>query len=251
MAELTTFGYRPGNSLIHRIDPRFKLLFMLLVSIASLAAAPPALALFSGLVVAALLQVRLSLRQILSEIRFLLLLLIGIWTARLFFTPGPPLIAYKGLAVSATGAYQGLLICWRILLVVFWGLLFVTSTRSGRTRAAIRWLLKPVPFIPEARAAMMLSLLIRFIPLVFEQTRETSTALRARGIENRKNPLYRITHFIFPLLRRIFCEADQFVLALEARCFNEQRSEEPLAARPLDWSILGLALALGGLALMW
>ncbi|NJL58478.1 MAG: energy-coupling factor transporter transmembrane protein EcfT [Desulfobacteraceae bacterium] len=82
--------------------------------------------------------------------------------------------------------------------------------------------------MPEKRLAVMMSLLMRFLPLIHLQIREISDAQKARGIECRKNPIYRTVKFVIPLIRRTFEDADRLVIAMKARSFCEDRSEPEL-----------------------
>jgi energy-coupling factor transporter transmembrane protein EcfT len=93
----------------------------------------------------------------------------------------------------------------------------------------------------------MLGLVLRFIPLVFLQAGATLDAQRARGIESRRNPLYRLTRFAIPFLRRLFLAADRLTDAMAARCYTEIRSEPVLSARRRDWYALGSVFAVTGL----
>lgn len=82
----------------------------------------------------------------------------------------------------------------------------------------------------------MLGLTIRFIPIILNQMRETADAQRARGIENRKNPVYRTVKFIIPLMRRTFEDADKLAVAMEARCWSENRTDPELSFGKSDWA---------------
>jgi energy-coupling factor transporter transmembrane protein EcfT len=99
-------------------------------------------------------------------------------------------------------------------------------------------LLKPFPFIPRKRVALMMGLLLRFLPLILSAARETADAQRARAIENRRNPVYRMVKLIIPLMRRAFLEADRLATAMEARCYTEDRVTPPIRTRSGDWVFL-------------
>jgi energy-coupling factor transporter transmembrane protein EcfT len=179
-------------------------------------------------------------------------LLLGlIFTARAFTTPGTPLPDLPWLPVSREGMQAGAVTVWRLFLVVFFGLLFVATTRAAAIKAAVVWFLRPFPGLPAQRIGTMLGLVLRFIPLVFLQAGATLDAQRARGVESRRNPFYRLTCFAIPFLRRLFLSADRFTEAMEARCYTEIRTDPVLLARPRDWWILsGVTGAIGLLWLM-
>ncbi|MFW5636807.1 MAG: energy-coupling factor transporter transmembrane component T family protein [Thermodesulfobacteriota bacterium] len=234
MAELTAFGYRSGRSLLHRLDPRTKLVSLILISIGSLGADLSGLAVLLLLFGAALRTVHLSLSAVIREIRYFLFLLAVVFLARALSAPGYPVASVWDVTVTGEGIYEGLLVSGRLLVVVLWGLIFVAVTRPSEVRGTIIWFLRPIPLIPEKRVATMFSLLVRFIPVIAHQARETGEAQRARGIEARRNPVFRLTAFAVPLMRRIFQDADELVIAMEARCYSEDRTGPDLCWRRRD-----------------
>ncbi len=238
MAELTTFHYYPGRSVLHLLDARFKLLFMILISVASLRADLPALGSLTAVYAALIWHIRLPLKSTLKELKYFFILIFVIFIARALATPGTPVLEFMEISITREGAYQGLLICWRLTLIAFLGLFLVSTSLSSEIRSAVEWFLNPFWFIPGKRIATMMGLMMRFIPLVFDQAKMTVEAQKARGVEQRKNPLYRLTRLIIPLLRRIFLDADKLALAMEARCYDENRTNVGLASSRVDWLAL-------------
>lgn len=244
MAELTAFGYHPGGSFLHELDVRFKLIFMALITLAGLKAKIPALSILSLVMAMIMLGARLSLKSIFKELRYFFILLLFVFIARALTTPGLPEYKISIISVSGPGLYEGFLVCWRLLLIVLLGSTLVATTRPSEIRAAVVWFLRPFPFIPGQRIATMMGLIIRFVPLIFDQAKETAEAQRARAVENRKNPVYRLVKLGLPLIRRTFLSADNLVVAMEARCYSENRTGPLLSSRPRDWAALGLVLGL-------
>ena len=93
----------------------------------------------------------------------------------------------------------------------------------------------------------MMGLIARFVPVVLNQAKETVEAQRARCAENRRNPLSRLIRLGIPLIRRTFAQADSMAVAMEARCFVENRTDPELFAKRLDWLALGVMLIISGL----
>ena len=249
MAQLNAFGYRPGRSVLHGLDVRFKFgaLFMLMLTVMNCGALP--LAVMSLISAAAARRLGFSLRGILTELRYFLLLLGLVFAARAFTTPGTPLPDLPWLPVSREGMQIGAVTVWRLFLVVFLGLLFVATTRAAAIKAAVVWFLRPFPRLPAQRIGTMLGLVLRFVPLIFLQAGATLDAQRARGVESRRNPFYRLTCFAIPFLRRLFLSADRITEAMEARCYMETRTDPVLLARPRDWWILSGVT--GAICLLW
>jgi biotin transport system permease protein len=238
MAELTVFGFRQGTSLLHQLDVRFKLIFLVLISFASLKAQVAGLSLLTLILVVALINVRVSLGSILRDLRYASILLIFIFVARALSTSGSAFVEFKIISVTREGLYEGALVCWRLVIVIITGLAFVLTTRPSEIKAAVAWILRPFPFVPAKRIATMMSLIVRFMPVIFQQAKETLDAQRARGVENRKNPVYRLVKLGIPILRRTFERADKLALAMEARCYSENRTDPRLSSGIKDWITL-------------
>jgi energy-coupling factor transporter transmembrane protein EcfT len=244
MAELTAFSFRPGSSFLHELDVRFKLVFLALISLASLKAALLALCVLTFVLICVIIDIRLPIKVILKELRYFLILLLFVFIARALTTPGSPLIQFKAVSVTREGVHGGIIVCWRLLIIIMMGLSFVSTTRPSEIKAAVQWFLNPFPFIPAKRIATMMSLIIRFMPVILDQAKETADAQRARGVENRKNPLYRLKKLLIPLMRRTFVSADKLAIAMEARCYSENRTNPGLSCGIRDWIALFAVICL-------
>ena len=123
------------------------------------------------------------------------------------------------------------------------GLLLTATTRPGYIRLAIEWLFKPIPGLPHEKIGTMVGLLVRFIPVILNQSREIALAQRARGIENRKNPVYRMTFLGMALMRRSFVTADRLALAMEARHYGHGHTQAHWHTTSADWMVLTVVAA--------
>jgi biotin transport system permease protein len=238
MAELNALGFKAGDSMLHQLDVRFKLICFVLISLSSLKANIFSLFLLTMVLTAALIHAGWPIKSALKDLRYIFLLLLFVFVARSLSVPGSPVIEFKSIAVTREGLYQGAVVCWRLLIVIMTGVSFVTTTRTSEIKAAVQWVLKPFPGIPEKKIAFMMSLFVRFVPIIFHQAKETQAAQKARGIENRKNPIYRLRMLGIPLMRRTFEQADRISLAMTARCYSENRTDPRLSCRARDWITL-------------
>jgi energy-coupling factor transporter transmembrane protein EcfT len=245
MAELTSFGYMAGNSSLHRTDARFKIFCIIFLSLVSLNINFGGLGILTAMLLGAILHARLPLLSGFKELRYFSILLLLIFVARVLSSGGPPVFSSKYFSVSTQGLWDGILVCWRLALIVVLGFIFVSTTPPSAVKAAVQWFLKPVPYIPEKKVAVMMGLILRFVPVILNQARETSEAQKARGVENRRNPVYRLTKLGFPLLRRTFERADDLVVAMEARCFTENRTDPEPIVQKRDWVVLVAVCCLG------
>ena len=246
MAELTSFCFQSGTSVLHRLDVRFKIIFVILISLVSLSGEFMGLGILSVLLTALILHSRLPLKSAISEFRFLFILLLLILMARMLTTPGRPFIEVASIAITVPGLLSGIQICWRLTIIVLLGFLFVFTTRSSEIKAAVEWFLKPFGFLPAQHIATMMGLIVRFIPVILNQAKETVQAQRARCVENRKNPYYRLVRLGIPLIRRTFEQADRLIVSMEARCYSENRTEPALCASRQDWIALLILIVISG-----
>ncbi len=243
MTKLTSFHYRDGDTLLYLLDARFKIILLVLFSLATLNTSVLALVCLTLLLGLSMAIIRVHVINLLGELRYFFILLLIVFLIRLVATPGDILYQVFGITFTKQGMVDGLLVCWRLLLVVLMGFVFVSSTRISAIKSAVERLLAPIPLIPEKRLATMMGLIVRFIPVIFQKAQDVSEAQKARCVTLRKNPLYRLQVFTMPLLRGIFQDADKLAMAMTARCYDENQTITPKKIRPIDW----LALALGGL----
>lgn len=244
MTELTILSYQYGDSVLHKTDVRFKIACLIMISLTTISANAWALSMLTLVLVVIFIHVGLSLTSTFKTLRYVLVFLMFIFIARIFSSPGTPVFEFSNISVTREGIYDGVVVCWRLFDVIVVGLLFVSTTRSLEIKSAVEWFLDPVPFIPAKRVATMMSLLMRFMPVILEQAKETADAQRARGVENRKNPVYRMSKLGIPLMRRTFERADKLVLAMEARCYSEERVDPKLASDRKDWITLAFVIGL-------
>lgn len=243
MAELTFVRYYPGRSIIHKLDVRVKLGALLLFTIATARADFGELALLGIIIITGLVLVRPTVARRPVALFWWVGFLALVFCARALTTDGTPLFSISIFTVTREGVLNGLLFAARLAVIGLLGVLMVISTRSIEIKAGIQWLLGPVPKLPSARVATMLGLILRFIPMIFEQAGRTSAAIKARGIERRLNPIYRIRHFALPFVRRLFEDTDNLILAMQARSYQDRRTDPHLAFQTIDWvASIGLVL---------
>jgi energy-coupling factor transporter transmembrane protein EcfT len=244
MAELKRFSARRRLQPLAHLDVRLKLALMFGVS-------PVGLNLgFSGLALLVLpLILLLALHRPapganLKDLRWIAVMLALVLIARALLTDGEPWMAFGPVAATREGLREGALTCLRLILMFMLGAAFIVTTPSAQIKAGVQWFLKPIPFVPAERVATMLSLIIRFIPVILEQAALTSAAQRARGVENRRNPVRRTVLFGMALLRHTLATADNLAVAMEARCYSDQRTDPELKTGRRDWVFFGSAAGL-------
>jgi energy-coupling factor transporter transmembrane protein EcfT len=245
MGELTAIGFRPGRSLLHRLDPRSKQALLMGLSLASLWGGVTFLALCTAVMMLCFKATGLRIRRLILEIRYFLFFLCFVFAVRaVTFTGG------WSPTLSADVAGEALTVCWRLLLVVIMGVLLMATTRAADIRAALVWYLKPVPVVDEKMAATMVGLVVRFLPVILFQGAEIADAQRARGIDRCKNPLIRLMRFTIPVFRRVFIRADELATAMQARCYSERRTLPELRFACRDGLAVGAGILLSSAVML-
>ncbi len=245
--------YFPGNSLLHRWDARCKFFGLLMISATLLQSKIAWLTFDSILLITLLMLSRLPLRQFFRLLRIWAIFLFALFLFQAFFTPGPPLSFFPRLPLSQDGIRLGMFTCWRLGLILGYAVFFTSVTRPREIQDTLIWLLKPVPFLPERRIGLMVSLTIRFFSIILDQAEEVGLAHKARMGNQIKNPFRRAKFLALPLLRGSFFRAEDVTFALATRGF---RDDLPLQLPKLQYPhliplffLLGFFVAIGWLHL--
>lgn len=245
------FEYRAGSSLLHRLDPRAKLLLLCVFSAATAAAGWAGAGLFLavlllGLFRAGRYQAGLSPLALLRSLRLFLFFLFLIILVRGCTSEPPALAGLAGIGLSGPGLMDGGLVALRFFNIMLMGLLFAATTRPSDLNWALQKLAAPLPMVPEKRLGMIFSLALRFLPLILAQARDARDAVVLRGGNLQKNPIRQITRLALALMTRTIRSADTTALAMEARCYTEERTLLPVApsGREIQAVAAGLCLAL-------
>lgn len=241
MGKLTPFSYRPGNFVLFKLDVRCKFICISMLSIIITMAEFSHLSLLSAILVWLLYRSGLTLLTFFRELKYFFIILFFVFAVRAFVTPGTPLPIFQLMGIkipevvkmdifshiyiTEEGLIDGGKVAWRFLTVMVMGVLFSCSTQASSLNRAVAWFLKPVPFIPEKRVGVMVSLFVRFLPLILEKADEVSESQRARCAHLQKNPVKRIRNITVPLLKKVFQSADTLAIAMASRCYDENRTE--------------------------
>ncbi|MCM2285391.1 MAG: energy-coupling factor transporter transmembrane protein EcfT [Desulfobacula sp.] len=248
MAEITPFTYRPGDSSLHFLDPRLKFFIVSLISVSLVGAGFISTGICFLMLVLSLKKTGLHFFSILKHLKLFLALLFFIFLARAVTTQGDILVSVYGLALTRQGLTEGGLVAFKFFAVMLTGLMFSVTTRPSSIKAAVQWFLKPVPLVPEKRVAVMISLALCFLPVILRQAKEISDAQNARCAHLQKNPVRKTMGLVLPLLKRTVLSADRLVLAMESRCYRDDRTDpefNPSGREPLFlFGTLALCLCL-------
>lgn len=242
--------YFPGSSFIHQLDPRTKIistvLFISSIFLAESYQAYLVLAVFISVIIAfAGIPVPMILRSLkpLWVIIFLTLLI------HIFTTPGTILYTIGPLTVSEEGVRQGILMTLRLVFLIFVSSLLTFTTSPMALTDGIEILLTPFKKmgLPAHELAMMMTIALRFIPTLLEETDRIMKAQMARGADFSSGNILRRARNMIPLLVPLFISAfrraDELATAMEARCYRggDQRTRmKQLQLTGRDWLAYGV-----------
>ncbi len=238
MDAISLFSYFPGTSPLHRFDPRLKMAAVIAISIGVFLADSTGLIILTVVtgVLLVLSGYPLLKGKNLRQMRGIFVLAVLIFAGRTFFGGTPAETGAFSLTPSFTqeGLARGLQGAWRLMLFAAAGLLFTVSTTTIRMQDGIVSVLRPVPFIPEQKIAVMMSLSITFVPLIFTISREISEVHRSRGITITKRPLRRIILFTSHVMVAILKYSDGISTAMASRAFGDARTRPEFTVTSAD-----------------
>ncbi len=254
LKDITLGQYFPGNTIIHRMDPRAKLLLSILY-IAALFTAKGPLAYGLLFVVLALWTAvsKVSPRAILRGMKPVVFILLFTGLLNIFYTPGEVLWQFGFLTVTKEGLWTAFFMVIRILMLISSTFLLTYTTSPIMLTDGLEHLLGPLKklHVPVHELSMMMSIAIRFIPTLIEETDKIMSAQKARGADFESGGFLQRAKSMIPLLVPLFISAfrraDELAIAMECRCYQggEGRTRlRQLQYRPFDLLALFLGLAL-------
>ncbi|MGV8058464.1 MAG: energy-coupling factor transporter transmembrane component T family protein [Smithellaceae bacterium] len=223
-----TGSYIAGASILHHIDPRIKLAFVVGLSLVILTV-KPLTSLFIGLALCLLVFLgRISSRAIGQALKPLLFFIVLIFLVHALWTDGDPLfvVPYIGVTLSGQGLEQGFFVSWRFLCLILAAVLLTMSTQPSQMIAAIKFFLQPLKLLrlPVDNIAVMIMLALRLMPVLLAQKDQIEIARRARGYNGRSlSFILRIRAFLqlaTRILLSVFQRADELAAAMEARNYQ-------------------------------
>lgn len=223
------FGrYWPADSVVHRLDPRTKVLGTLFTVVIIFCVANVAgLALVGAFLAAVILVARIPFSQALRSIAPLLFIVVLTGFFNLLFVQGGQVYVDWGwLRISEGGVSQAAFISVRLLLLLLAGSLLTLTTTSMDITEGTEKLLQPLSTIgiPTHEFAFVMGTALRFLPQFAEEFRQIRIAQTARGAKLSTSPmrtgLSSITSLMVPLFASVFRHADTLSGAMEARCYN-------------------------------
>ena len=262
LKDITLGQYFPGDSVIHKLDPRTKLILVIVFIVTLFLAVDWISYAVMFCITALCIRVsRVRLKSILKGLKPLIFIILLTGILNLFYTKeGAVLFDWWIFTVTTGGIKRAFLMVVRIMLLVCGTLLLTYTTSPLALTDGLEMLLNPLKKIkvPVHEMSMMMSMALRFIPTLIEETDKIMSAQKARGADFSTGKLTERAKALLPLLVPLFVSsfrrADELAVAMESRCYHggEGRTRmKTLKMARRDWLALLLwAVILAGMILM-
>ncbi len=227
LRDITIGQFYPVDSAIHKMDPRFKILgafafIFSLFTVKSLIIYPLVVAFIGGVILIS----RVPLNYILRGLKPIMFIIIFAFVINMFLTPGIPIQKIGPFTITIEGIRQAVFMASRLVLLIVGTSLLTLTTSPIELTDGIERLLNPFKRIgvPAHELAMMMTIALRFIPTLLEETDKIMKAQMARGADFESGNLVNRAKSLIPLLVPLFIgafrRADDLAMAMEARCYR-------------------------------
>lgn len=251
--DITIGQYYPADSVLHRLDPRVKFIgtFLFLISL-FIADSFWGYVLATCFLVGIILLSRVPVKFMLKGLKPLFIILIITVLFNLFLIPGKELWSLGFLTITVEGIQQAVKIGVRLIYLVIGSSVMTLTTTPNQLTDGLERILRPLNKIkvPVHEISMMMSIALRFIPILMEETDKIMKAQIARGADFESGNLIQKAKSLVPLLVPLFISAfrraDDLAMAMEARCYHggDNRTQmKPLVYHSRDYWAYAVALA--------
>jgi len=228
LKDITLGQYYPIDSLIHKIDPRIKILSTILLVVTVFLC--KSILEFSVIIlfnVGLVLLSKIKFTSIIKAVKPVVFLIVFTALINIFLTGGEDYIfKWRFIAITYSGVKSAILMAVRIILLITFTSLLTFTTSPIRLTDGIESLLKPLSKIglPAHELAMMMTIALRFIPTLLEETDKIIMAQKSRGADFESGNLIKRSKALIPILVPLFINsfrrADELATAMECRCYR-------------------------------
>ncbi|HCI73854.1 MAG TPA: transporter [Lachnospiraceae bacterium] len=250
LKEITLGQYYPGKSILHRLDPRVKLMGTLVFIICLFAFGSTSAYLVAGVTLAIVIALStVPFSHILRSIRMILILMLVTAVFNLLLTPGDPIVKFGIFRITDQGVKMAIHMTFRLSFLVMGSSIMTLTTTpnqlTGGLEQGLGWMKRI--HVPVHEIALMMSIALRFIPILTEEANRIMSAQEARGADFRSGGIIRRAKALIPLLVPLFVSAfrraNDLAMAMEARGYHggEGRTRmKPLVYTKWDYTAYGL-----------
>ena len=256
LKDITLGQYFPGNSVVHRLDPRTKLIMLVVYIVALfLAVSWVSYGLMAAFLIFVIKISTIPPKSIIRGMKPLVMILVFTGVLNLFFTggEGEPLVDIWVIKVYEEGLFRAIFMVIRILLLISGTFLLTYTTSPISLTDGLESLMNPLKAIkvPVHELSMMMCIALRFIPTLIEETDKIMSAQKARGADFETGSLMdkakALVPILVPLFISAFRRADELATAMECRCYQggEGRTKMKLLRYNLwDFKAFGVGVVL-------
>lgn len=228
LKDITIGQFFPGESPIHKVDPRMKIVLTMafIILIFFIKSFYGYFVLFAFLLSVVFMS-KVPLKFVLKGLKPLLIIIILTFLINIFFTPGGRVYYSKGIfKITEEGLRIGIFMAVRLIFLVIGTSILTLTTSPIALTDGIERLLMPLRVIkfPAHELAMMMTIALRFIPTLLEETDKIMKAQMARGADFESGNIFKRAKSLVPLLVPLFISsfrrADELAMAMEARCYR-------------------------------
>ena len=227
LRDITLGQYYPADSVIHKLDPRVKL-FGTLIYIISLFVFKglPAFILAAIFLVVLIKLSKVPFSYMVKGLKTIVLIMLFAAVFNLFLTPGTKLVSYWIFTITYEGLKNAVVMMVRLIFLIIGTSLMTLTTTPNELTDGLEKALSPLKYIkvPVHEIAMMMSIALRFIPILIEETDKIMKAQMARGADFEHGNLIQKAKNMVPLLVPLFVSAfrraNDLAMAMEARCYR-------------------------------
>ena len=227
LSNITIGQYFPGNSALHRLDPRVKIVLLLffLIEVFVFSSAP-AYGILTAVTAVMIWISGVPMIMMLRSLKPLWWIILFTFIIHLFSNPGTPIAKVWIFTMTWEGVRQGCFISLRLVLLILMSTLLTFTTSPLKLTDALESLLSPFRRfgLPAHELAMMMTIALRFVPTLIEETDKIMKAQQSRGADfttgSIVSRLKNMVPVLVPLFLCAFRRADELAMAMEARCYR-------------------------------
>ena len=228
LKDITLGQYFPGKSVVHRLDPRTKLIILIVYIVALfLAVSWASYGILAVFLIASIAVSGIPAKSFVRGMKPLLFILIFTAVLNIFFTPGETvLFSFLSITITLEGLLRAFFMLIRILMLIAGTFLLTYTTSPISLTDGLESLLSPLKRIkvPVHELSMMMCIALRFIPTLIEETDKIMAAQKARGADFESGKLTQRVKALIPILVPLFVgafrRADELATAMECRCYH-------------------------------
>ena len=253
ISDITLGQYFPQKSLLHSTDPRMKIcLVIYAIVLLFMAGNFASLALAVAYIGVGMAFSKISLKLYLKSLKPILFLVVFTGVLNIFYGTGDPLVQFGMFKITLTGIFNCIFVSVRIIALILASSVLTFTTSPTQLTDAIERLLKPLSKlrVPVHDFAMMMTIALRFVPLLLEETDKIMAAQKARGADMESGSVIQRIRALVPVLIPMFVSAFRrafdLAVAMESRCYHggEGRTKmKQLHFGKGDWCVLAFSLA--------